>query len=108
MDQVLFRHNVQMLHYDRFPILDDIAKPWTEMMLMGIDDSIASMTKLSQDQSESGAPSMQQWRDVFEKAAEERKQGVSIRMNIIVQLGERLRLLIRSEWQDTNVIHILY
>lgn len=78
-----------MLHYDRFPILDDIAKPWTEMMLMGIEDSIATMTKLSQDQSESGAPSMQQWRDVFDKAAEERKQGVSIRMDMISAVGRK-------------------
>lgn len=59
------------------------------MMLMGIEDAIANMIEAYEDETEQGVPSLQQWRDVFERAAEERKQGVSIRMDMISAVGRK-------------------
>lgn len=89
MDHLFQENNVQMLSYQRFPISDAIAKPWTGMMLMGIEDAIANMTEAYQDETEQGVPSLQQRRDIFERAAEERKQGVSIRMDMISAVGRK-------------------
>lgn len=69
MDHLFLQNTVQTPSYRRFPISHDIAAPWTEMMFMGIDDSMMKMTASLHDPDWGLSPGLLKWREKFKKKA---------------------------------------
>lgn len=70
-----------VLTNQHYPICDSIARPWTLMHLMSIAELIRKI-----DQPRGSADD---WWEVYGNAAEEVGVGVSIRMGMIVAVGQK-------------------
>lgn len=70
-----------VLTNQHYPIHDSIARPWTLMHLMSIAELIRSIDR--------PRGSADDWWEAHENAAKEAGQGVSIRMGMIVAVGQK-------------------
>ena len=75
--------------YDRLPIHNDIAKPWTEMQLMATWDINEKVLVPASKKDPSAKFSAEDWRDMYKRMVEEVHHGMSIRMDMIVCVGRK-------------------
>lgn len=70
-----------MLVNQHSQIPDEIAHPWTHMHLLSIGELIKNV--------EDSGENAQHWRDLYISAIEEARNGVSVRMAMVVTVGQK-------------------
>ena len=89
LDQFFERADLSVLTFDRLPIHDDLAKPWTEMQLMGFEDLIETTFIPAASDDPSVKPTAEEWRNMYKDAEKATTQGMSIRMDMIICAGRK-------------------
>lgn len=69
-----------MLENQYCPIPNEIAHPWTHMHLLSVGELIKNVEDSGDD--------AQPWRDLYVKAIDEARNGASIRMAMVVAVGQ--------------------
>ena len=89
LDKVFGQQGLDVLSYTRLPIHDDLAVPWTENQLMATWDIHEKVIVPTALKDPNASPSAEEWRDMYRKLVEEVKQGMSIRIDMIVAVGKK-------------------
>ena len=90
LDKVLKQQGLDVIAYTRYPIHDDLAKPWTEMQLMASLDMSEKMFVPAAANDPNASPSADEWGELHNRTVEEVRQGMSIRMDMIVAVGKKI------------------
>ena len=87
MDTHFARSAFEVVKYDRMPISNKMAKPYTDNILMAIED--LHKTAFLPSCEENVYPSAQEWFDLFQDMVRECQPSTSIRMDMIIAVGRK-------------------
>lgn len=89
MGKLFTENGLQLLNQRRIPISNDIAKPWTDAMLLATDDILTNIIIPSCAQDGHSSSSTGEWRSMFNAMALECKQGQSITMDMLITVARK-------------------
>ena len=89
MDRLFVQNEVKLLGFQRLTIGHDIAKPWTEMVLMGYEEIFQKAVYQDGTEGKANGLGLEGWRVAFEKSAVEHQRGAKITMDMVTALGRK-------------------
>lgn len=80
---------LETLNYNRLPISNDIAKPFTDLILTSLNEILENyiIPSLGKDESESSTP--EGWRTLLRDAVQECQAGISLKMDMVMVVGRK-------------------
>lgn len=90
MDKHFARSAFDVVSYDRLPISNDIAKPYTDNILTAIGD--VHKNAFLPSSTETASPNAQEWFDMFQGIVQECEPSTSIRMDMMIAVGRKQEL----------------
>ena len=87
IDKVVAENGLELLYYERFPIQDEIKKPWTDTQVTSAVEQIQNgIVPTFTDGQE---PSREKWLEIADGLVMELQQGQSLTMDMIVTVARK-------------------
>ncbi|KAL9601035.1 MAG: hypothetical protein Q9179_002996 [Wetmoreana sp. 5 TL-2023] len=81
LDDLLRQEGLTVIENKYFQIPDEIAHPWTHMLLLSLGELVQNVKDSGDD--------AQKWWDLYVEAIEEARHGASVRMGMVVAVGRK-------------------
>ena len=89
MDKLFSQHGLNVLDYQRLPIDSVLAKPWTDMQIMALEDVMENSIIPAGLKDSKESPTAEKWRDMLRLLFQRCQKGMSITMDMVFVVGQK-------------------
>lgn len=90
MDELFSQHGLNVLDFQRLPIDSVLAKPWTDMQIMALEDVMENFILPAAGSNYSkNSPTAEEWRDMLGLVVQKCQKGMSITMDMVFAVGQK-------------------
>ncbi len=89
MEKLFSQHGLNVLDYQRLPIDIVLAKPWTDMQIMALEDVMENSIIPAGPNDSKESPTAEKWRDMLRLLVQRCQKGMSITMDMVFVVGQK-------------------
>ncbi|KAL9042132.1 MAG: hypothetical protein Q9214_003876 [Letrouitia sp. 1 TL-2023] len=89
MDSLFRQHELKVIDFQRLPICNELAKPYTDMQIMALEDLMENFVIPSEAKGTEICLTPEKWRSMFQNMVRKCREGMSNTMDMAVAVGQK-------------------